>query len=41
MKRAALDELPQLGVSHDPQIAKRVLLNRGDVPHLTSFSLRH
>lgn len=38
MKKMSLSELPREGVSHDPQIAKQVLLRRGDVPHLMSFS---
>ncbi|MEP6956624.1 MAG: cupin domain-containing protein, partial [Chthoniobacterales bacterium] len=33
-----LADLPIEGVSHDPEIAKQVLLRRGDVPHLTGFS---
>lgn len=38
MKKVSLSELPHEGVSHDPQIAKQVMLRRGDVPHLTAFS---
>ena len=38
MKRVSLSELPHEGVSHDPQIAKQVMLRRGDVPHLTTFA---
>jgi mannose-6-phosphate isomerase-like protein (cupin superfamily) len=38
MKKVSLRELPHEGVSHDPQIAKQVLLRRGDVPHLNAFS---
>jgi quercetin dioxygenase-like cupin family protein len=38
MKKASIHQLPLEGVSHDPQIAKQVLLRRGDVPHLTAFS---
>ena len=38
MKKLSLRELPTEGVSHDPQIKKQVMLKRGDVPHLTSFS---
>lgn len=38
MKRVSLSELPREGVSHDPQIAKQVLLKRGDLPHITAFS---
>lgn len=38
MKKVSLAELPEEGVSHNPEIKKRVLLRRGDVPHLTNFS---
>jgi mannose-6-phosphate isomerase-like protein (cupin superfamily) len=38
MKRVSLAELPEEGVSHNPEIKKRVMLRRGDVPHLTNFS---
>ena len=38
MKKVSLNDLPREAVSHDPQIAKQVLLRRGDVPHLTAFS---
>lgn len=38
MKKVSLRELPREGVSHDPQIGKQVMLRRGDLPHLTSFS---
>jgi mannose-6-phosphate isomerase-like protein (cupin superfamily) len=38
MKVVALASLPEEGVSHDPNIRKRVLLRRGDVPHLTNLS---
>jgi mannose-6-phosphate isomerase-like protein (cupin superfamily) len=38
MKKVSLADVPEEGVSHDPQIRKRVLLRRGDVPHLTNFT---
>jgi mannose-6-phosphate isomerase-like protein (cupin superfamily) len=38
MKKVSLTDVPEEGVSHDPEIKKRVLLRRGDVPHLTNFS---
>ncbi|MEW5931600.1 MAG: cupin domain-containing protein [Gemmatimonadota bacterium] len=38
MRRVRLDELPEEGVSHDPELRKRVLLRRGAVPRLTAFS---
>ncbi len=34
----ALDRLPVEAVSHNPAIAKQVMLRMGDVPHLTNFS---
>jgi mannose-6-phosphate isomerase-like protein (cupin superfamily) len=33
-----LSEIEGEGVSHDPEIVKRVMLRNGDVPHLTNFS---
>jgi quercetin dioxygenase-like cupin family protein len=38
MKRVSLADVPEEGVSHDPEVRKRVLLRRGDVPHLANFS---
>jgi quercetin dioxygenase-like cupin family protein len=38
MKIARLDEIPAEGVSHDPEIRKRVLLRRGEVPHVTQLA---
>lgn len=38
MKIVSLSDVPEEGVSHDPEIKKRVLLRRGDVSRLTSFS---
>lgn len=38
MKRVTLADVPEEGVSHDPEIRKRVLLRRGDVSRLTNFS---
>jgi quercetin dioxygenase-like cupin family protein len=38
MKKVSLTDVPEEGVSHNPEIKKRVLLRRGDVPHLTNFS---
>lgn len=34
MKIADLDAVTPEGVSHDPSILKRVLMRRGDVPHV-------
>jgi mannose-6-phosphate isomerase-like protein (cupin superfamily) len=38
MKRVSLADVPAEGVSHNPEIEKRVMLRRGDVPHLLGFS---
>lgn len=38
MKLISLEDLPEAGVSHNPEIRKRTLLARGDVPRLTNFA---
>ncbi len=38
MKRVLLADVPEEGVSHDPEIRKRVMLRRGDVPRLLTFA---
>lgn len=38
MKITNLNQIPEQKVSHNPKIKKKVMLNRGDVPHLTNFS---
>lgn len=38
MKRVQLSELTGQGVSHNTAIRKKVMLQPGDVPHLTNFS---
>jgi mannose-6-phosphate isomerase-like protein (cupin superfamily) len=38
MKIVSLADTPEERVSHDPEVRKRVLLRRGDVPRLTNFS---
>lgn len=38
MKIVLLADAPEEGVSHNPEIRKRVLLRRGDLPHLTNFT---
>ena len=40
MKHGNVNELADLPVSHDPEIKKRVLLQNGDVPHVTQVA-RH
>jgi mannose-6-phosphate isomerase-like protein (cupin superfamily) len=38
MKIISLDGIAEEGVSHNPEIRKRVMLRRGEVAHLTSFA---
>jgi quercetin dioxygenase-like cupin family protein len=38
MKIVSLANIAEEGVSHNPEIKKQVLLERGLVPHLTNFS---
>lgn len=38
MKITSLDGVPEESVSHNPAIKKRVMLRRGDMPHITNFS---
>lgn len=38
MKRVRLSELADQGVSHNASICKKVMLQPGDIPHLTNFS---
>jgi mannose-6-phosphate isomerase-like protein (cupin superfamily) len=38
MKIISLSQLPEEGVSHNPEIKKKVMLRKGEVPNLTNFS---
>ncbi|NJB37142.1 cupin domain-containing protein [Croceivirga sp. JEA036] len=38
MKLVLQEDLPLQEVSHDPDIKKKVFLNKGDIPHLMMFS---
>lgn len=38
MITSSLDELPILGVSHNPEIKKQVMIPNGVIPMLTNFS---
>lgn len=38
MRIITLDEVEEQGVSHNPEIRKRVMIERGQVEHLTNFS---
>ena len=38
MKIVSLADLPEEGVSHDPQLLKKVMIREGQLPHLKSFA---
>lgn len=38
MRYVSLHEVPEEGVSHDPDIRKQVWIRNGEVPHLTNVS---
>ena len=38
MKIVSLSNLPEEGVSHNPEIKKKVMLRNDEIPNLTSFS---
>jgi quercetin dioxygenase-like cupin family protein len=38
MKFTSLNNLPSESVVHNPAIKKKVMLRKGDLPHLTNFS---
>lgn len=38
MKYVFLNEIEEVGVSHNPEIKKKVLIPNGQIPHLTQFS---
>ena len=38
MKTIDISKLENIGVSHDPAIKKRVILGRGELPHLNNLS---
>lgn len=38
MKIVSIADLSEGQVSHNPEIRKKVLLGRGDLPHVTNFS---
>ena len=39
MKIVRLAEIPEEGVSHNPEILKRVILRKNEVPHLTNLTM--
>jgi len=39
LKKVSLSHVKPVRVSHDSSIWKRVLLERGDIPHMTHFSI--
>lgn len=38
MQITKLSALPELPVSHDPNLKKKVMVKNGEIPHLTGFS---
>jgi quercetin dioxygenase-like cupin family protein len=38
MKLTSLNQLPISEVSHNPEIKKQVMIQNGEIPHLTNFS---
>ncbi len=38
MKIVSLEDLPEEGVSHDPQLLKKIMIREGQLPHLKSFA---
>jgi len=38
MKLISLADVPKEGVSHDPQLIKRVMIKNGELPHLKKFA---
>lgn len=38
MKYTSLSQIPDEGVSHNPEIRKQVMLRKGALPHLANFS---
>lgn len=38
MKHGELHHLPEQPVSHDPNIKKRVMFKRGEIPYVTQYS---
>jgi len=38
MKIVSLADIPEEGVSHDPQLRKKVMIRNGEFPHLRKFA---
>lgn len=38
MKVVSLADLPEEGVSHDPQLLKKVMIRNGEVPHIKQLA---
>lgn len=38
MKYKSLDQIPVTGVSHNPEIIKKVLIENGEIPHITQLA---
>ena len=38
MKTISMNDIPEEGVSHDPQLRKKVIIRDGELPHLNKFA---
>ncbi len=38
MKVISMNDIPEEGVSHDPQLRKKVIISDGELPHLNKFA---
>jgi len=38
MKTVSMKDIPEEGVSHDPQLRKKVIIGSGELPHLNKFA---
>lgn len=38
MKYVSLDSIPATKVTHNPKISKKVLISKGEIPHITQYA---
>ncbi len=38
MKLTHINDLPEVGVSHNPEIKKKIMVDKGLIPHLMTFA---
>jgi len=38
MKIISLKDIPEEGISHDPELTKKVIIREGELPHLKKFA---